>query len=150
STRASDVTGSKMGSSLRLSALIVGFGFLYAPITLLVIYSFNSSRLVTVCAGFSIRCYGALVGAEALRAAALTSFEVGPMAATLSLMLGGCAGFVMPRFSRFPGRALLGFALLAPLFVPEVILGLSLLLLFVACESVIGWPSRGIMTITVA
>jgi len=139
-----------MRSSLRLSPLIVGFGFLYAPITLLVIYSFNSSRLVTVWAGFSIRWYGALVGDEGFRAAALTSFEVASMAATLSLMLGACAGFVMARFSRFPGRALLGFALLAPLVVPEVILGLSLLLLFVACESVIGWPSRGIMTITVA
>ena len=72
------------------------------------------------------------------------------MAATLSLVLGTAAGFSMSRFSRFPGRLLFGFALLAPLVVPEVILGLSLLLLFVACEGWIGWPSRGILTITVA
>jgi putrescine transport system permease protein len=72
------------------------------------------------------------------------------MAATLSLLLGTAAGFSMSRFTRFPARGLFGFALLAPLVVPEIILGLSLLLLFVACESRLGWPSRGILTITVA
>jgi putrescine transport system permease protein len=139
-----------MGSSLRLAVLAIGFGFLYAPITLLVLYSFNASRLVTVWAGFSIRWYGELFQNEGFRGAALTSLEVAAAAATLSLMLGTSAGFVMARFARFPGRTLFGFALLAPLVVPEVILGLSLLLLFVACESGIGWPSRGIITITVA
>jgi putrescine transport system permease protein len=129
---------------------MVGLAFLYAPIVLLVLYSFNASRLVTVWAGFSIRWYGELLRNQAFRAAALTSLEVAAMAATIALALGTVAGFSMARFYRFPGRSVFGFALLAPLVVPEVILGLSLLLLFVACESWIGWPSRGMLTITVA
>ena len=133
-----------------LVTLTLGFGFLYAPIVLLVLYSFNVSRLVTVWAGFSTRWYGALLHDDAFGAAALTSLEVAAMAATLSLALGTLAGFSMARFARFPGRLVFGFALLAPLVVPEVILGLSLLLLFVACQSWFGWPSRGMLTITVA
>jgi putrescine transport system permease protein len=129
---------------------MLGFGFLYAPIVLLVLYSFNASRLVTVWAGFSTRWYGALLHDEAFGTAALTSVEVAAMAASLSLVFGTCAGFSMARFARFPGRLVLGFALLAPLVVPEVILGLSLLLLFVTCQSWFGWPSRGMLTITVA
>jgi putrescine transport system permease protein len=133
-----------------LCALVLGFGFLYAPIVLLVVYSFNASRLVTVWAGFSTHWYGMLVIDEAFRSAAATSLKVAATAASLSLVLGAFAGFSMARFSRFPGRLLFGFALLAPLVVPEVILGLSLLLLFVACESWLGWPSRGMLTITIA
>jgi putrescine transport system permease protein len=140
----------RAGPSFRIGALVLGFAFLYAPIALLVLYSFNGSRLVTVWAGFSTRWYGALLNNEAFRAAAVTSLEVATVSATLALVLGAAAGFSMSRFTRFPGRLIFGFALLAPLVVPEVILGLSLLLLFVACESWIGWPSRGILTITVA
>ena len=136
---------------MRAGVLTLGFGFLYAPIVLLVVYSFNASRLVTVWAGFSTRWYGELAGNEGFRAAALTSLEVAVLAATMSLVLGTFAGLAISRFSRFPGRHWFGFALLAPLVVPEVILGLSLLLLFVAGESLIGWPrSRGVMTITIA
>ncbi len=139
------------GTAFCAGALLFGFAFLYAPIVLLVVYSFNASRLVTVWAGFSTRWYGELAGNEGFRAAAATSLEVATMAATLSLALGVCAGFSMNRFARFPGRTLFGFALLAPLVVPEVILGLSLLLFFVACENAIGWPQgRGILTITIA
>jgi len=133
-----------------LGGLTLGFGFLYAPIALLVLYSFNASRLVTVWAGFSTHWYGALFHDEAFGAAGLTSLEVAATAATLSLVLGTLAGFSMARFARFPGRLVFGFALLAPLVVPEVILGLSLLLLFVTCESWFGWPSRGMLTITIA
>lgn len=140
----------RAGASFRVGALVLGLGFLYAPIVLLVVYSFNASRLVTVWAGFSTRWYTNLLRDEAFRAAAVTSLEVAAIAATLSLVLGTLAGFSMMRFSRFPGRLLFGFALLAPLVVPEVILGLSLLLLFVACEGWVGWPSRGILTITIA
>src|ERR1700752_1489577 len=99
----------------RLGALTLGFCFLYAPIALLVLYSFNASRLVTVWAGFSTHWYGALFHDEAFGAAALTSLEVAAMAATLSLVLGTLAGFSMTRFVRFPGRLLFGVALLAPL-----------------------------------
>jgi putrescine transport system permease protein len=145
------VTSGRGGTAWRAGTLALGFGFLYAPIVLLVVYSFNASRLVTVWAGFSTRWYGELARNEGFRAAALTSIEVAVMAASLSLVLGTFAGFSMARFSRFPGRLLFGFALMAPLVVPEVILGLSLLLLFVAGESLIGWPhGRGVMTITIA
>lgn len=131
-------------------ALLLGLAFLYAPIVLLVLYSFNASRLVTVWAGFSMHWYGALMRDEGFRAAALTSLEIATMAASLALVLGACAGFALNRFRRFRGRALFGFALLAPLVVPEVILGLSLLLFFVACAQTIGWPGRGVITITIA
>jgi putrescine transport system permease protein len=141
----------RSGSAFRVGALLLGFAFLYAPIALLVLYSFNRSRLVAVWAGFSTRWYAVLAQDEGFRGAAATSLEVATMAASLALMLGTLAGFAIARFTRFPGRALFGFALLAPLVVPEVILGLSLLLLFVACEQATGWPhGRGIATITIA
>ena len=134
-----------------VASLALGFAFLYLPIVILVIYSFNASRLVTVWAGFSTRWYAALARDEAFRRAALTSLEVAAMAASLSLLLGGCAGFALHRFARFAGRQLFGFLVLAPLVVPEIILGLSLLLFFVACEGWVGWPhGRGVTTITIA
>jgi putrescine transport system permease protein len=135
---------------LRAGALVLGLGFLYAPIVLLVIYSFNESRLVTVWAGFSTRWYGTLAADAKFRDAALTSIEVALMAASLALVIGTLAGFAMARFRRFRGRLLFGFMLLAPLVVPEIVLGLSLLLLFVACATVLGGPPRGIVTITIA
>jgi hypothetical protein len=92
---------------------------------LLVVYSFGASGLVTVWAGFSTRWYGELARSESFRAAALTSFEVAAMSANLLLVLGGFAGLGESRFARFRGRLLFGFALMAPLVVPEVILGLS-------------------------
>jgi putrescine transport system permease protein len=144
------VTLNRTERSLRAGVFVLGLGFLYAPIALLVIYSFNASRLVTVWAGFSTHWYGELWRNEAFHAAAVTSVKVAVTAATLALLLGTFAGFSLSRFDRFPGRRLLGFALLAPLVVPEVILGLSLLLLFVASESWFGWPGRGIVTITAA
>jgi putrescine transport system permease protein len=144
------VRGNRGGVALGTCALLLGFVFLYAPIALLVLYSFNASRLVAVWAGFSTRWYRALASDDQFRSAATTSIEVAAMAASLALALGTSAGFTLARFARFPGRRLFGFALLAPLVVPEVILGLSLLLFFVACERLLGWPPRGVMTITVA
>jgi len=140
------------GSGLfRIAALAFGFGFLYLPIAVLVAYSFNASRLVTIWGGFSTRWYVALFDNEKYRTAALTSLEIAVMAACLALVLGTCAGLAMNRFPWFRGRALFGFMLMAPLVVPEVILGLSLLLLFVAAQSWLGWPaSRGIATVTIA
>ncbi len=145
------MTRGDSATAFRTGALLFGFAFLYAPIAILVLYSFNQSRLVAVWAGFSTRWYGVLAADEGFRAAAATSLEVATMAASLALILGTLAGFAMARFSRFPGRTLFGFALLSPLVVPEVILGLSLLLTFVACQQLIGWPhGRGILTITIA
>ncbi len=138
------------GGLFRNSALVFGLVFLYAPVVLLVVYSFNKSRLVTVWAGFSTRWYGELARNDAFLTAAVTSLKVATLAACAALLLGTAAGFSLTRFLRFPGRALFGFAILAPLVVPEVILGLSLLLLFVACEEWLGWPGRGLLTIAIA
>ena len=141
----------RAGGAFRLGALLFGFAFLYLPIALLVIYSFNGSRLVTVWAGFSTRWYAALLDNEKYRDAALTSLQIAVTAASIALVLGTCAGFAMNRFGRFRGRLVFGFMLMAPLVLPEVILGLSLLLLFVAAQGLIGWPlSRGIVTVTIA
>jgi putrescine transport system permease protein len=135
----------------RAAALALGFGFLYLPIAVLVAYSFNRSRLVTVWGGWSVKWYGALLDDDKFRDAALTSLKIAVMAASLALVIGTCAGFAISRFRRFPGRQLFGFMLMAPLVVPEVILGLSLLLLFVAMQGAFGWPAtRGVMTVTIA
>jgi putrescine transport system permease protein len=139
------------GAVMRGGALALGFGFLYLPIVVLVLYSFNRSRLVTIWGGFSARWYWALFADDKFGAAALTSLEIGVMAATLALVIGTSAGLAMNRFARFRGRLVFGFMLMAPLVVPEVILGLSLLLLFIAAQRLIGWPaSRGLLTVTIA
>ena len=129
----------------------LGFAFLYLPIVSLVVYSFNASKLVTVWAGFSTKWYGALAHDPALLKAAWLSLRIATMNATLALILGTLAGFSLARFGRFRGRTLLTGMVTAPLVMPEVITGLSLLLLFVAMQGLIGWPEkRGITTITIA
>ncbi len=127
-----------------LAVLAVGFGFLYLPIALLVIYSFNASRLVTVWGGFSTRWYGALFSNDALVASAMVSLRVALVSAFLSTLLGTMAAFALQRFGRFRGRMLLAGMLYAPLVMPEVIIGLSLLLLFVGLDL-----DRGFWTIVV-
>ena len=145
------MTGRGGWTGFRIMALALGLAFLYLPIAVLVAYSFNGSRLVTIWGGLSFRWYLALIDNDKYRSAALTSLEIAIMAASLAVVLGTCAGLAMDRFVRFRGRALFGFMLMAPLVVPEVILGLSLLLLFVAAQSWLGWPSgRGIATVTIA
>ena len=132
-------------------ALWFGYAFLYVPIALLVFYSFNESRLVTVWAGFSTKWYLELMRNEALLSAAGLSLQVAAVSATLSMTLGTCAGLALSRFGRFRGRTLFGGLITAPLVMPEVITGLSLLLLFVAMEQLVGWPDgRGVTTITIA
>jgi putrescine transport system permease protein len=132
-------------------ALWFGYAFLYVPIALLITYSFNESRLVTVWGGFSTKWYGELLNNEALLSAAGLSLRVAAVSASLSVILGTCAGMAMSRFGRFRGRTLFGGMITAPLVMPEVITGLSLLLLFVAMEQAIGWPDgRGVTTITIA
>lgn len=123
----------------------VGLGllFLYAPIALLVLYSFNASRLVTVWAGFSTRWYAALAQDEQMLDAVWVTLRVGLISATLATLLGGLAAVALTRSRRFGGRTLFAGMIYAPLVMPEVILGLSLLLLFVA----LGLP-RGFWTVT--
>ncbi|CAO3359590.1 ABC transporter permease subunit [Azospirillum melinis] len=132
-------------------ALLFGYAFLYVPIALLVVFSFNESRLVTVWSGFSTKWYAELLHNDALLDAAFLSFQVAAVSATLSVLLGTCAGLALTRFGRFRGRTLFGGMITAPLVMPEVITGLSLLLLFVAMEQWLGWPDgRGVTTITIA
>ncbi|CAN5693521.1 ABC transporter permease subunit [soil metagenome] len=128
-----------------------GFVFLYAPILSLVVFSFNASQLVTVWGGFSTRWYGELARDAQILGAAWISFRVAVVSATVSVGLGTLAAFVLMRFGRFRSRALLTGMITAPLVMPEVITGLSLLLLFVALEQAVGWPAgRGLTTITIA
>ncbi len=131
--------------------LVAGFLFLYLPILLLIVYSFNESRLVTVWAGFSTKWYGELFRNEQVLSAAWLSFKIAAMNATGATILGTLAGLALARFGRFRGRPLFTGMATAPLVMPEVITGLSLLLLFVAMEQAFGWPEgRGITTITIA
>ena len=131
--------------------LAVGYAFLYGPIASLVVYSFNASRLVTVWAGFSTHWYVELMHNEAIQQAALISLEIAVTAASGALLLGTMAGYALQRYRRFRGRALFGTLVTAPLVMPEVITGLSLLLLFVALVQTLGWPrGRGILTIAAA
>ena len=138
-------------STFLLTAMCFGFAFLYVPILSLIVYSFNESRLVTVWGGFSIRWYGELLRDEQVLEAALLSLQIGVVTATAAVLLGTLAGLLLARFGRFRGRLLFSGMVSAPLVMPEVITGLSLLLLFVSAEQLIGWPSgRGMDTITIA
>jgi putrescine transport system permease protein len=131
--------------------LIVCYAFLYAPIAFLVVFSFNDSRLVTAWSGFSVRWYSVLWHDQALIDATLLSLRIAAVSATIASVVGGTAGFALARFGRFRGRSLFEAALAAPLVMPDVITGLSLLLLFVALEQVTGWPAgRGAGTVTIA
>jgi len=123
----------------------LGFAFLYIPIVILVIYSFNDSRLVTVWGGFSFRWYGELFSNEGLIDAAQVSILVAVGASTLAAVLGTMAGLVLARVPRFFGRTLFSGMILAPLVMPDVIIGLSLLLTFIAVSF-----DRGIATIIIA
>ena len=128
-----------------------GFAFLYLPIIALVVYSFNASPRVTVWQGFSTHWYAALLEDQQIIDAALLSLRIATMNATGAMILGTLAAFAMVRYTKFRGRTMFTGLVAAPLVMPEVITGLSLLLLFVASESMFGWPSeRGTTTITIA
>ncbi|GAA0576759.1 ABC transporter permease subunit [Caenispirillum bisanense] len=141
----------KNRSFFLLTCLGFGFAFLYVPILLLIIYSFNENRLVTVWSGFSTQWYGELLRDKNILDAAWVSLRVAFFSATFATALGTIAGMVMARFGRFRGRTMFSGMLSAPLVMPEVITGLSLLLMFVALESLFGVPQgRGVSTITIA
>jgi putrescine transport system permease protein len=118
--------------------MVLGFLFLYAPIVSLVIYSFNSSRLVTVWGGFSLEWYSKLFHDDDLMHAVGLSFKIAFLAACLSVVLGTVAGLVMARFDRFKGSSLFAGLTTAPMVMPEVISGLALLLLFVGLQTGLG------------
>lgn len=141
----------KRGSRFTLSVLAFGYAFLYIPLVSVIVYSFNDSRLATVWGGFSTRWYGELLRNEQVLDAAFLSLRVAFMTATLATVFGTMAGLALARFGRFRGRTLLSGMITSPLVMPEVITGLSLLLLFVSLQQLIGWPAqRGFSTITIA
>lgn len=131
--------------------LVLGLIFIYAPMLILVIYSFNASRLVTVWGGWSVQWYVGLLDNDQLMGAVMRSLEIACYTAVAAVALGTMAAFVLTRISRFKGRTMFGGLVTAPLVMPEVITGLSLLLLFVAMANTFGWPAdRGMLTIWLA
>ena len=138
----------KTNRYLQLIALGLGFAFLYIPIISLIVYSFNESQLVTVWTRFSTRWYQALLTDDELINAAWLSLRIGLMTAFASVVIGTWAGFVLARMGRFRGFTLYTGMINAPLVIPEVIQGISLLLLFVEMGKLLGWPAgRGVFTI---
>ena len=134
-----------------VSVLAFGYAFLYIPLVLVIVYSFNDSRIATIWGGFSTRWYGELLRNEQILDAALLSLRVALTSATFATLLGTMAGLVLARFGRFKGRTLFSGMITSPLVMPEVITGLSLLLLFVTLQQITGWPGqRGFSTITIA
>jgi putrescine transport system permease protein len=132
-------------SWLNVTAVALGLAFLYLPIAILVIYSFNASQLVTVWGGWSLRWYAELLADGAMLKATATSLAIAVLSATAATVLGTLAAIALTRFGRFRGRVLFSGMTYAPLVMPEVITGLALLLLFVA----LNWD-RGFWTVTIA
>ena len=128
----------------------LGFAFLYLPILVLMFYSFNENRLATVWSGFSLKWYGRLLQNDQMLGAAWVSIKIAFWTATTAVVLGTMAALVMTRMRRFPGKTLFGALITAPLVMPEVILGLSILMLFMSLGSVIGMAPRGLLSIWIA
>ena len=127
-----------------------GYAFLYLPLALVMVYSFNESRLVTVWGGFSTKWWSALFDNEAMLRAAWLSLRIALVSASLAAVIGLAAGYALARAPRFPGRGLFGGLVIAPMVMPEVVMGISMLLLFVGAERLFGGPDRGFLTITLA
>ncbi len=140
----------RRSSWLGWSILLLGFAFLYLPILLLMVYSFNSSRLATVWAGFSTQWYGELFRDRQLLQAAWISLKIAFWTATASMAIGTMAAMAMTRFKRFPSKTLFGALVTAPLVMPEVIIGLSILLMLVSMGGLFGLPSKGVVAIWIA
>ena len=135
---------------IRSIVLTLGYAFLYIPIFSLMVFSFNDSAMMTSWTGFSLRWYGALFNDQALLSAARLSLLIAVLTATAAAIIGTWAGYVLARMGRFRGFALYIGLLSAPLVMPEVVLGISLLLMFVEVSELLGWPQgNGIFTIWV-
>ena len=135
----------KKFGNFNIVALVIGFSFLYIPIILLILFSFNESRLVTVWGGFSTKWYGELMNNQGIKDAAWVTIKVAFVSSTVATMLGTIAGLVMTRFGNFRGRTLFSGMIYAPMVMPEVIVGLSTLLMFVSLAI-----DRGVLTVTLA
>ncbi len=138
-------------SRFLLTVTCFGLAFLYIPMIMLIIYSFNYSKIVPVWGGFSTRWYTVLFQSEEIWASVLLSLKIATVSASFATLLGTLAGLALVRFGSFKGRTLFSGMITAPLVMPEVITGLSLLLLFITLGDLIGWPGkRGFTTITIA
>ncbi|WP_431304767.1 ABC transporter permease subunit [Sediminicoccus sp. BL-A-41-H5] len=136
---------------MRRALLTLGLLFLWAPILLMAAYAFSGSRVPFEWGGFSLRWFAALAANERLLEAAWLSLRIGAAAATLATLLGLALGWVLARHGRFRGRPIFGILAGAPLVLPEVVMGLALLLLFVGLQAVTGWPAqRGAVTVWLA
>jgi putrescine transport system permease protein len=134
-----------------LLVLILGYVFLYGPILSLIVYSFNESKLVTVWGGFSTKWYAALLENDALLSAALLSVKIAALVASMSVILGTLTALVLVRYKHARGSASLGGIIAVPMVLPDIMIGLSILLLFIAMEDILGWPQgRGQTTIVLA
>jgi len=141
----------KKSSRFVFSSLCFGFAFLYIPILVLILYSFNQSAISSVWGGFSLRWYTALFNNDQIIESALLSLKIAATSATFATILGTMAGIALTQMGRYPGRFIFTGLIAAPLVMPEVITGLSLLLMFVSLQELTGWPmSRGASTITIA
>ena len=138
-------------SRLLLTLLAFGYAFLYIPIAILIIYSFNESKLVTVWSQFSTIWYQELIHDDQLLSAAWVSLRIAFFSATAAVGLGTAAGLLLTRMGRFRGKTFFSALISIPLVMPEVITGLSLLLLFVASQEILGFPQgRGMLTLWIA
>ena len=134
-----------------VSVLAFGYAFLYIPLVSVVVYSFNDSSLSAVWGGFSTRWYGELFRNKQVLDALFLSIKIAVTSATLATLLGTMSGLALARFGRFKGRTFFSGMISSPMVMPEVITGLSLLLLFVTLQQLTGWPGqRGFSTITIA
>ena len=134
-----------------ISVMIFGFAFFYIPILSMIVYSFNASRLATVWGGFSTKWYVALFTNDKVIDALILSMKIALVSATIATILGTMSGIVLARYTKFRGRTLFSGLVTAPLIMPEVITGISLLIFFILLGDWIGWPaSRGFTTITLA
>jgi len=137
------------GQRFAFTMLAFGYAFLYLPIALVIVYSFNESRLVTVWAGFSTKWWSALFANDAMLSAAWLSLRIAIVSATVATVLGLAAGYALARVPRFRGRTLFSGMVIAPMVMPEVVMGISMLLLFVGAERLLGGPDRGFLTILI-
>ncbi|MCX7365397.1 MAG: ABC transporter permease subunit [Alphaproteobacteria bacterium] len=141
-----------MTGKARFAFYVLAFGYalLYLPIALVMVYSFNESRLVTVWAGFSLKWWAALFANEAMLSAAWLSLRIAAVSASAATVLGLAAGYALARAPNFFGRTLFGSLIVAPMVMPEVVMGISMLLLFIGAERLMGGPDRGFLTIAIA
>lgn len=130
--------------------LFLGILFLYFPLIVLIAFSFSGSPLITVWGGWSLKWYHALMGDADILHSALLSMKVALMSSSCAVIIGLMAAYSLVRYSSFKGKSFFNALLLTPLVMPDVVLGISMLLMFVSAWSILGWPSRGIMTIVLA